>query len=296
MTWETIAGIILIVAILIAPILVYARKSHKPGYGISLLVPFRADNERRAQTWNWLKQYWQHELPGAEIIIGTDDHIPFCKTAAVNRAADKAKGDIFVILDADCYMSGDVIQQCADEIRRERKRGNRLWFMPYRHFYRLTDLASREVLNSNPADPPKFFAASPPPNKLERTSATDIGHWFGALIQVMPREAFFMAGKMDIRFYGWGGEDVAFMHAVDTLYVEHKTMPSGVIHLWHPSIGTSAKDRKWIGQQKPGTNSNLATRYHRAMGDAGIMRDLVDSHKAIEPAIEPIDTPERFYE
>jgi len=294
MTWEQLLVYSVIFAIVATIAITYAFKTHRrSGYGVSLLVPFRADNARRAETWNWLRQYWEHELPGAEIIVSTDDHIPFCKTAAVNKAADKAKGDILVILDADCYLSGEVIEYCAQEIRKERKRGNRLWFMPYRHFYRLTETASLEILNSDPAGTyPRYFAAQPASYNLEHSSANDIGHWFGALIQIMPREAFFMVGGMDTRFYGWGGEDVAFMHALDTLYVSHKTVPSGVIHLWHPSIGTNAKDRKWIGQEKPGRNSNLASRYHQAMGDAGIMRDLVDS----DHDIPPIDTPEKFYE
>jgi len=293
MTWEQLLTYTLVFAVFAAIAIVYAFKTHKrAGHGISLLVPFRADNERREQTWNWLKRYWESELPGAEIIVSTDDHIPFCKTAAVNKAAAKAKGDILVILDADCYLAGDVIEYCANEIRKERGRGNRLWFMPYRNFYRLTEMASLEILNSDPKDPPRFFAAQPDSYKLEKTNATNLGHWFGALIQIMPKEAFTIAGKMDTRFYGWGGEDVAFMHALDTLYVPHKTVPSGVIHLWHPSIGTSAKDRKWFGQDRPGINSNLASRYHRAMGDAGRMSELVESHKDIPPT----DTPERFYE
>lgn len=287
---QIIVSVIATIAMICA--ILWNRHTHKPGYGISLLVPFRADNDRRAETWNWLKRYWENALPGAEIIVSTDDHIPFCKTAAVNKAATKAKGDIFVVLDADCYLAGDVILYCAKEIRKEVRRGNRLWFMPYRHFYRLTETASLEILNSDPVDPPRFFAAQPGNTKLEHSTATDIGHWFGALIQIMPKEAFTIAGGMDTRFYGWGGEDVAFMHALDTLYVSHKTVPSGVIHLWHPSIGSSAKDRKWMGQQRPGINSNLASRYHRAMGDARVMQDLIESHKDI-PAI---DTIERFYE
>lgn len=253
----------------------------KRGFGISLLVPFRTDNGRREQTWNWLYRYWRHELPGAEIIIGTDNHPAFCKTAAVNNAAAKATGDVFVILDADCYLSGDVIEHCADEIRNATNRGKRLWFMPYRYFYRLTEIASREVICSDPTDPPRYFSTSPPPHKLQDTKSVDQGHWFGALIQIMPREAFELIGGMDTRFNGWGGEDVAHMHALDTLYVPHKTVANGVIHLWHPSIGTSVKDRMWVGQRRPGGNGNLAASYFRAMGDAGKMRRLVDSRESL---------------
>lgn len=261
------------------------------GAGVSLLVPFRTDNGRRAETWEWLKQYWAHELPGAEIVIGKDSRIPFCKTAAVNRAANQATGDIFVILDADCLISGDVIEYCAREIRRARKRGNRLWFMPYRYFYRLTDVASQAILNSDPVNPPRFFAAPPSSYQLQDNTSTNQGHWFGALIQIMPKEAFNLLGGMDTRFHGWGGEDVAFMHAVDTLYGAHKTVGNGVIHLWHPTIGSSVRDRRWDGQSRPGVNGNLAAQYFRSMGDYGKMRKLVDSRKAVAQT----DTPESFY-
>jgi len=265
-------------------------KRGKRGFGISLLVPFRTDNGRRAETWNWLKQYWRNELPGAEIVIGTDDHPAFCKTAAVNRAAAKARGDVFVILDADCYISGDVIEHCANEIRNARDHGHRLWFVPYRYFYRLTDIASQVIINSDPADPPSYFSSSPPMHKLQETINVDQGHWYGALIQIMPREAFELIGGMDTRFNGWGGEDSAFMHAVDTLYVPHKTVATGVIHLWHPTIGTGASSRMWAGQRRPGGNGQLANRYIHAMGDAGKMRALIaGAVSASEPRRGPND-------
>jgi hypothetical protein len=273
---------VLVLFLVITPMFFRYRTRRKPGYGISLLVPFRTDNGRREETWNWLQAYWRHELPGAEVVIGTDNHPSFCKTAAVNRAAQKARGDVLVILDADCYVSGDVIEHCAAEIRQAVKRGRRLWFMPYRYFYRLTDTASREIISSNPANPQRYFASSPPRHKLQETKSIDQGHWFGALIQIMPREAFDLVGGMDTRFNGWCGEDVAFMHAVDTLYVPHKTVANGVIHLWHPSIGASVRDRMWTGQAKPGGNGNLAAKYHRAMGDPVCMRELVDVHETVE--------------
>ena len=245
------------------------------GDGISLLVPFRSDNGRRAETWNWLERYWAHELPGAELVIGTDNHPAFSKTSAVNQAAAKANGDIFVILDADCYISGDVVLNCAQNIRSEKARGHALWYMPYRNFYRLTDTASRVVLNSDPTLPPRFFAAAPAAIHTQNQLGSVNGHHFGALIQLMPREAFEITGGMDTRFYGWGGEDVAFMHAVDTLYVKHKTSDNGVIHLWHPSIGDSVLNRMWEGQEKPGNNGNLAGRYFAANGNRAAMLRLV---------------------
>jgi Glycosyl transferase family 2 len=259
----------------------WADRKRKRGHGISLLVPFRTDNGRRAETWNWLNEYWHHELPGAQIVIGESSRTPFCKTEAVNNAAKRAKGDVLVILDADCYVAGDVVESCANEIRRERKRGNRIWFIPYRSFYRLNDLASRYVMSCSPTNPIRFFAAGPSDHLLDNKRGIDQAHWFGALIQIMPKEAFKTVGGMDTRFYGWGGEDVAHMHAIDTLYAPHKTTPNGVIHLWHPTIGTSVENRRWEGQKKPGSNGTLSSKYHQAVGDYDRMRELVDTREPI---------------
>jgi predicted glycosyltransferase involved in capsule biosynthesis len=248
----------------------------RKGHGIVLLVPFRTDNDRREETWEWLREYWKHELPGAKIIMGRDDHVPFCKTAAVNHAAKMAKGDIFVILDADCYIRGGDVLWCAKQIRKAKRHGHKLWYLPYRHFYRLTDEASRIVLDSDPESPFRF--SSPPPDwAVESKRGSGHGHWFGALIQVMPREAFELLRGMDERFNaGWGSEDSCFMHALDTLYAKHKTSDNDVLHLWHPSIGSGQHSRKWEGQEGPMANTNLAMRYHHARGDREKMQRIID--------------------
>src|SRR5271157_3288805 len=132
----------------------------RKGYGISILIPFRApsSDDQRVKNLNWLKSYWKAQLPGAEIVIGEDPEMdkPFSKSAAVNDAAARAKGDIFVIIDADGYIKAESVLHCAQEIREARKRKQRLWFVPYRQFYRLTQDASQCLLQSDPRHPFQF--------------------------------------------------------------------------------------------------------------------------------------------
>lgn len=244
--------------------------------GISLLVPFKPDNEERRKVWAWLSEYWKHELPEAEIVIGTDHELPFSKTTAVNRAARKARGDIFVILDADTYIPGHVIRDAVARIRKARRKGHHLWFIPYRRVYRLTELATHKVLRSDPAHPYRF--PSPPCDfDVEGTEGSAFGHRFGALIQIVPREAFELLGGMDERFRGWGGEDIAFVRALDTLYGKHKTTPNDVLHMWHPKHGTSWHTRRWSGQSRPRINDRLAMNYNTATGDRKKMTELIES-------------------
>ena len=241
-----------------------------------MLVPYRDDGSRRSATWNWLREYWEHELPGARVIIGQNGHVPFCKTMAVNDAFRRSQGDIVVILDADCYISGEVILDAAQRIRQARRKHRKLWFVPYRHFYRLTNAASQRVLNSDPDDPYRF--SSPPPvHDTLSPKHSSSAHWFGALIQVMPREAFELVGGMDEHFAGWGGDDVAMMHALDTLYARHKTINSDVLHLWHPTlVGRRIWERRWDGQDTAGSNDKRSWRYKDAAGNPYRMKRLIE--------------------
>lgn len=263
------------------------RSFHK-GYGISILVPLHLTqhHDQRYKNWKWLKQYWECNLPGAEIVIGEDKHcnekIPFSKCEAVNDAASKATGDVFVIVDADIFYPIEGVLTAAKKIRHAREIGHRLWFVPYNNFLRLTKACSKLILNSWPCNP--FNLGTPPPNIcIKDSSGSHYGHWYGAGIQIMPREAFYCVGGWDTRFRGWGGEDHSAMRACDTLYWPHKTLPYQVLHLWHPmnhSKGTeefvSWKDRTWENQEKSGVNDNLTTRYNNAYGDVIKMRKLVN--------------------
>lgn len=266
----------------------------RKGYGISILIPFRCTDKSspRIKNIEWLRKYWVAQLPGAEIIIGEDPDTNsiFSKSVAVNNAAAIAKGDVFAIVDADGYVSADSVLHCAEEIRHARKTGRKLWFVPYRQFYRLTEEASRLLLQSNPATPREFSAPLASEFVLGDTDPK-VGHWYGAMIQIMPREAFELVGGWDIRFRGWGGEDHAAMRAMDTLYVLHKTLPGRVLHVWHPQIGPQGtqewvhwKDRMWENQSESGVNDRLSHRYYAAQGRPQMMRKLVDEARSVSSA------------
>ncbi len=245
---------------------------------ISLLVPFRPDNIDREVSWRWLRRYWKHALPGAEIIQGFDLGLPFCKTAAVNNAFRESHGDIIVILDADCYINPEVIEDCASKIRAARKAGRHLWFVPYRRLYRLTKFATEIILRSDPEHP--WLPPDPPPGAIvgstEGSGGNVHGHHYGAMIQIMPREAFEAVGGMDERCRGWGSDDAIFVQALDTLYGKHRTTKNGVFHFWHTNLGDKWDTRRWLGQPVARSNEWLATLYGSARGDIAKMRRLVD--------------------
>ena len=263
------------------------------GRGVSILVPFQCREHavQRAENWMWLKKYWQAHFPWAQIVIGEDRvsnrnlDLPFSKSAAVNDAVKKATGDIFVIVDADGFLAAKSVEHCVEKIREDRDKGFKLWFIPYRQFYRLTPVASKELIESDP-ECPYEIPTPPPPIDIQNVSGSGHGHWWGAGIQIMPREAFEEVGGWDERFRGWGGEDHAAMRAMDTLYWPHKTLPGQFLHIWHPMFSPTAtsdwvdwKERVWANQTIPGTNEKLTGRYYGARGDRKRMRKLLDEGK-----------------
>ncbi len=185
------------------------------------------------------------------------------------------------MIDADCYIDASVILKCAAEIRKGRERSPRepVWFIPYRHFFRLTGPATLFLLASDPKDP---FPFSSPPDSVDvgPRNGNDFGHWFGALIQIFPREAFQAVHGMDARFRGWGGEDVTFALLLDTLFGVHRLSSNQVLTLWHTiqfNPGTNPNLlRTWQGQDNPRQNWGLAGRYRKALRDPEAMRGVID--------------------
>lgn len=245
---------------------------------VSLLVPFRDDGEHRGRIWHWLRRYWRAVYPEAEIIQGHDDGTPFSKATAVNHAASLARGRSFCIIDADAYLAPSVIKGCVDRIDEALQNNERAWFMPYDRLYRLNEQYTMGLLKGDPAKPILL-----PPNvgQLEDIpiEAQSNGHQYGALAQIMPREAFGLVEGMDPRFRGWGGEDVSFLKAVDTMYQQHEVVPGPIAHFWHAKVGKDYRTRQWVGQGWATANSRLSQRYMSAAAEPGAMRHLAEEHK-----------------
>lgn len=252
----------------------FIRRSKQPK--ISLLIPFSSDSKIRKQTFKWLLDYWHSELPDAEIVIGHQNSKIFCKGEALNHAARKASGRVLVIMDADAYMSGAVVNRCADRILEELSHGNHLWYVPYRHLYRLKKWISRSIIRSDPANPLRIPSPPPPEYIQGKKHENMYAHRYGAMCMIFPREAYELIGCFDERFVGWGGEDVCLLRALDTVWGKHKTTNNDILHLWHPHIGTDYTSKRWEGQEQTNVNNNLSKKYHQASHHPNLMKRLLE--------------------
>jgi len=252
---------------------------------VSILVPFRDDGEHRGRVWRWLRRYYRSLGLDAEIIQGHDNGSPFSKSNAVNSAALMARGRVLVVLDADAYLTPTTITGCADAIDQAMCTGRKTWFMPYNRLYRLNHDVTMDILaHQDPTGP--IITATPTPGELENLPGGPYnGHEFGAMAQVMPREAFFDVGGMDPRFRGWGCEDISLLRALDTLWGHHEVASDQVLHFWHQRIGSQLGDRQWVGQSWGAANSRLAQRYAAAIAEPEYMRGLADEHPLVPPSV-----------
>jgi hypothetical protein len=252
---------------------------------LSLIIPFRAPPlSLRAAHFRWLLRYYASELPDAEIVIGRSWTQVFSKTQAINQAVRRSHGRVIAVVDADAYLPGHVIQACANRLDQAATFDQRRWFIPYRRLYRLTASVTEAIVASDPTDPLRL--PTPPPDEwVESTVGSMHGRRYGALMVIYPREAFDLVGGMDPRFAGWGGEDVAFARALDTLWGHHKTTDNDILHLWHPKLGDDYLTRAWAGQTTAQPNAALAARYGAATGDPVRMAALVaeGAGEAVDP-------------
>ncbi len=240
-------------------------------------MPFTSDGAERQAAWAWLERYWRWALPGAEVAVADDGGKPFSKSCSVNTAASSATGDVYVIMDADCYMDASALVSCAEDVRR-----NRSWWMPYRGMWRLGKEATQSLLETPPEHQLRLGL---PPIAADVQGGSEAWKWSlssrdnGALCQVIPARGFWHVGGMDPRFRGWGGEDSSFAMALDTLWAPRSLNDSvHAAHLWHARIGEGEgpRGRMWEGQSRPRTGVELRNRYTHCRGKPGAMRRLVN--------------------
>lgn len=256
-------------------LLVFFRKRPK----ISIIIPFSSNDPQRKANLKWLLKYWKCKLPYAEVIVGRSKKGVFCKGAAINDAVRRSSGKVLAVLDADAYLDHRVVRRCANRILEELSHGHHLWYVPYRHLYRLRKGITRKILKSDPCNPLKLPEHPCDKDASNKGHQVKYGHRYAAMAAIFPREAYDIIGGCDERFRGWGGEDVALLRALDTLWGRHKTTNNSIYHLWHSFIGNDYKTRRWEGQDHGNANQELANAYNRATNHPQKMRDLIKKDK-----------------
>lgn len=236
-----------------------------PPIDTSFLIPYRADGGWRDTIFRlvWARLASSMLDIHAEYILwGDGGHDPglFNHPKAINRCASKARGDVFVVVDADTTFREptSLITAIADS------RIDGRWRLP-QTYITLTETATRAIVSGK--------------------SGVDIGsddiEWQGDAVSwsgivIIPAAAFWEMRGADERYLGWGADDAALGLALETLYGTHVRYPGAAVHLWHPR-GTQENGLHAHGDE----GRALTQRYVDAAGNREMMQALVDEKETV---------------
>jgi len=177
-----------------------------------VLVPRRRDFGRRDEIWAHLKEtHWAD----FNIIEGVHEETgPFNRSLAINRAADLA-GDweYAIIADADSTVTHRQIEQGLYVAQLTKS-----LVIPHSRWVNV-DEDETEV----------YFEGKP---LIWRKDRIKYNCTLSSVL-IVPRWIWDAVNGFDERFVGWGWEDTAFMHAVDTMTSGHIRLEGDVLHFAH---------------------------------------------------------------
>lgn len=223
---------------------------------VSIVVPFNPGDERRDRNWAWLRRRYEELYPDWEIVDRPDVGEGWSKGRALNAAVRASSGDVLAVLDADVMLGASVLPEAVRALE------GASWVIPHGTVWRLTEGATQALIDGRL----RFGGKLAPRNLARRPRKGPPGG--GAA--VLRRNDFEVVGGIDERFTQWGGEDISFARAVDTLIGPHLRMQETLWHLYHRPM-----DRR-RGNRASEANEELAARYLEATGDAVAMADLCE--------------------
>lgn len=202
---------------------------------VSVLIPAGGSCPHRAAALDWVAGWWAAMFPMFEVVVESDDTVPYNKAAVANRARGRASGDVLILADGDVFLDPQLV---VDAVRLAR--GGE-WGWPWNRCPRLDQPSTARILTQAPGEPTRGVA--------ERVT----GPAAGGLV-VVPARLWDRVRGMDERFEGWGGEDNALALTLAKVHGEGFRLDGALQHLWHPRTPGGLSD----------TNRGLYERYRAA--------------------------------
>ncbi|MDQ0246203.1 putative glycosyltransferase involved in capsule biosynthesis [Bacillus fengqiuensis] len=220
---------------------------------VSILLPFKTDNGIRHAELQWVIRFYYKIMPGVEICVGENFDEIFSRSKAINAAARKATRNVYVLADCDVIYDPDLIVEALHLLQQAP------WVIPFNRVLDISKEKTEKLIQTEPEWPLPSIEA----HCQEGFMAPS----FAGKINIFSREAFENVGGFDERFVGWGGEDDAFVNAMNTLCGPFARLNKTIYHLWHPFAGHS--------NPHYGANLEIVKSYLQAYGNQEAMKRLI---------------------
>ncbi len=225
---------------------------------VAVLFPFGSSDDFRDRAFQFVAEWYRIELPGVIRAIGTVVSGEWSKGEAVANALAETDAETLVIADADSYLvPPETIRQAVALVE-----AGTPWVVPHTHVHRLTEAETARV----------YAGATPRLGKVVRQVYTGPA---GGGIVVLTRTAWDTVRGIDPRFLGWGGEDLSFGYALETLVAPVTRLDGALVHLWHPHPAPDLRGSE--------ASEALVAEYREARGFPRRMRAVIDTGVATPP-------------
>lgn len=223
----------------------------------TVVVPFAANDDPYREAAldfvvEWLRPH------GWPIVVEPGDPDPWSKGATIARAMRRVSTPGLVLHDADVLVEHSAVTSCASAVV-----AGYAWAQPHDEVFRLSRRTTQLVLARQMRGPHPFLgiAALDRPRHLAAR---------GGGIVVLSRDAYDLVGGIDPRFVGWGGEDISFARALDTLAGPSFRLRVPMWHLYHEPQTILP------GRRASPESERLASQYLDAVGSEEQMRSVIE--------------------
>lgn len=224
---------------------------------VEVVIPWQGHCPHRLAALAWVRA--RYEQTGWPVTVAELPAGPWVKAAAVNPAVQASTADVVVVADGDCW-SNDVIEAAAAV-----DAGKRPWACPFHRIRRLNRQFTERVLAGLVDVGDHTSSSLEEPVYLARP---------GGGIVVMARDVA-RDVPMDPRFVGWGGEDVSWGKALQSLHGKPWMGATDLYHLWHPAQQRPAR------HTLPSDAERLRQRYWDVARQRGGIEGLMDEVRAL---------------
>lgn len=216
---------------------------------VSVIVPYRPTSPERARSCQYVVKRLKQEHPDWQVTLQDSSGEKFSRAEAIVRGLTRSFGKIIVVHDSDSWCDGldEAVAQVAQ---------NGGWAIPHGKVHRLDSDASERLLGGSQG------ILGPCIEKPYRGVST------GGIV-VLARELVEDVPP-DIRFRGWGGEDVSWGAALTSMIGPAWRGDSPLQHIWHPPPERRSRS------SGSAENDALMLRYTRIGRRPSMMRRVVN--------------------